>query len=112
LINFRRGDLSKEKKMSNFSRAHDRWLEPPDEPEAVFCDDCGDEMEEGRLTGELLPCGNVFCPSKFKENSTEREMAIELVDALEENRTLKLKLTRSRREVDALVEQYSNSGLG
>ena len=96
----------------NSISGYDKWLTtPPDEPEAIFCVDCGDEMDESYLTGKLLPCGNVFCPSKFEENSTEREMAVELVNALEESRTLKAQLARSRREVARLVEMYSNSGL-
>jgi hypothetical protein len=109
LINFRRGDLSKEKKMSNFSRTHDRWLEPPDEPEAVFCDDCGDEMEEGYLTGELLPCGNAFCPSKF--DGTEKEMAQALVEYMDRAYTYEQRYTHMKNRYDDHVKSLSNSGL-
>jgi len=78
----------------NFARAHDQYLNPPDEPEAVFCEDCGEEMEEGHLTGKLLPCGNVYCPSKFDEGTVEREMAELLVGANETVKSLARKVKR------------------
>lgn len=80
--------------MNNFTRAHDSWLNPPDEPEAVLCEECGEELEQGYHTGKLLPCGNVYCPSKFDKGTVEREMAELLVGATEEVKSLMARVKR------------------
>ena len=35
----------------DFARAHDRWLDPPDEPEIEYrdCDGCGESYQEDQL---------------------------------------------------------------
>jgi hypothetical protein len=76
---------------NNFTRAHNAHLTPPDEPEAVMCEHCGEEMI-AKYDG--MKCFNDFCPSKFDEDSTERAMAIELVEAFEEIESLKAKVKR------------------
>jgi len=75
----------------NFARAHDQYLNPPDEPEAVFCEDCGEEME-AQHSG--MKCGNEFCPSNFDEGTVEREMAELLINAQEEVKRLVKKVRR------------------
>jgi hypothetical protein len=70
----------------NFTRAHNQYLTPPDEPEAVLCNDCGEEMENGET------CKNQYCPAKFE--GVAAEMANELVEALAEVKTLKAKVKR------------------
>ena len=45
----------------------DKYLDPPDEPEAVFCDECGEEMEYnkwGDWMRHYMECRNPFCPGK------------------------------------------------
>jgi len=74
----------------NFARAHDQYLTPPDEPEVVFCEDCGEEME-AQHNG--MKCGNEFCPSNFDEGDA-REMAELLVGAQEEVKSLARKIRR------------------
>lgn len=66
--------------MKNF----DSYYDPPDEPEAVICEECGQEEEiihdwDG---AEDSRCANPFCPAKFID-PTIKEMAEKLVDALD-----------------------------
>ena len=35
--------------MTNFERAHNRWLDPPDEPTHWECDRCGQVFDGGDL---------------------------------------------------------------
>lgn len=91
----------------DFIRGYDKWLTTPPADGPEGCEYCGELPEQDSL-GDYY-CANKFCPEKFQ--GTEQKMAEALVDALEEIRTLKAKLERSRREVASLVEQYSNSGL-
>ena len=79
----------------NFARAHDQYLNPPDEPEAVYCESCGEEMEvkQDWKGNPYAKCKNEFCPGKFI-TGVEREMANELVEAREEVKTLKAKVKR------------------
>ncbi len=76
----------------NFTRAHDQYLTPPEEPEAVLCDDCGEEMEEIDSFGGArdMKCVNQFCPAKFEGDA--REMADQLVWATDEIKSLARKL--------------------
>lgn len=80
--------------MNNFARAHDQYLTPPDEPEAVLCDDCGEEMQEIDSFGGArdMKCVNQFCPGKFEGDA--REMAELLIGAREEVKSLARKLKR------------------
>ena len=80
--------------MNNFARAHDRWLDPPDN-DTEGCEYCGELPEQNSL-GDYY-CANKFCPDKFQ--GKEKEMAEALVDALEAIRTLKAKLARTTRGV-------------
>jgi len=68
--------------------------QPKDEPEAVYCDSCGQEKEvihdwDG---AEDFRCRNKMCPSRFNHGSIEREMAEALVDALDTVSRLKSKV--------------------
>ena len=76
----------------NFARAHNSYLDPPDEPEAVHCDDCGEEMEPKRdLTGDYyVECHNKFCPGKFEGDA--KEMAELLIGANDLVKSLAAKL--------------------
>lgn len=74
----------------------DRYLDPPDEPEAVFCDDCGNEMEifhdwDGAVE---FRCRNRYCPSRFNDGSVEKEMAILILDQLDTIRRMKERIRR------------------
>ena len=64
--------------MNNFTRAHNSYLEPPDDP--PVCDDgCGDSLERG-ATGEWV-CVNTLCPTKFDGDA--KELAAMLIEANE-----------------------------
>ena len=68
-------------------RGYDQWkTAAPDEPEAIHCDDCTEEMEDGET------CKYQYCPGKFE--GVAAEMANELVEALAEVNTLKAKVKR------------------
>lgn len=79
---------------NNFERAHSQWLDPP-EDEKICDDGCGETLVRD-ADGDWV-CSNKFCPSKFSEGSTEREMAEMLVGATETVRSLAAKL-RLRRQ--------------
>lgn len=65
--------------MNNFARAHNQYLEPPDD-DPICEDGCGEALVQD--TNEDWFCNNKFCPLKFNEGSTEREMAELLIGAL------------------------------
>lgn len=65
--------------MNNFARAHDQYLEPPDD-DPVCEDGCGDTLEKD-INGDWF-CPNKFCPLKF--SGTEKEMAEALVGFMED----------------------------
>ena len=75
----------------------DRYLEdkrePPEEPEAKFCDSCDEEMQagnwyEGRgMKLENLHCVNCFCPAKF--DGQAYAMAIALLECKDDIRRMK-----------------------
>lgn len=71
----------------NFVRAHNAYLDPPDEPEAVMCDDCGKEME---IRQGDMKCTNQYCPSKHE--GVAAEMAELLIGAREEVKRLAAKV--------------------
>lgn len=89
--------------MNKFTRAHNAYLEPPDEPEAVFCEECGEEMENGET------CKYQFCPSKFEGDA--KEMAYMLIGATEEVKSLAQQLRRVKMKHAQLIDAMSNSGL-
>ena len=78
--------------------------QPPDEPEAQFCEDCGEEMEEdewGDWMKHYMKCTNKFCPSKFGlHNQVVQNMAVKIVELKEDLERAKrqLKMTRSQHE--------------
>ena len=74
----------------NFTRAHDQYLTPPDEPEAVLCEDCGEEMTDDK-SGTLV-CYYNFCPAKF--TGTAQEMAIELYRLKDDKNILAARVKR------------------
>ena len=76
--------------MNNFARAHDRYLEPPDD-DPVCEDGCGETLVRDRLGGELF-CSNKFCPLKFNEGTIEREMAEMLIGAYEQIDSMRRRL--------------------
>lgn len=83
--------------MNNFARAHDRYLEPPDDD--PICEDaCGQTLERD-IEGEWV-CVNRFCPTKFQ--GVEKEMAEALVDALDAADDLRI----LKRRYLALNEKY------
>jgi len=75
--------------MTNFSRAHDRYLDPPDD-DPICEDGCGEAMTRD-ITGEWY-CANKFCPSKFE--GVEKEMAEMLIGANETVKHLAEKVRR------------------
>jgi len=62
--------------------------QPPDEPEARYCDDCGEEVDSD------CSCNNVFCPSRF--SGVPKEMAVEIVELKEKVSRLELQLKQAR----------------
>jgi hypothetical protein len=68
--------------------------QPPDEPEAKFCESCGEELDEESCSflGNYWKCPNPFCPTQFQAHNNPQvvmEMAVKLVEVLEENHILK-----------------------
>jgi len=75
--------------------------QPPDEPEAQFCEDCGEEMEEdkwGDWMKHYMKCTNVMCPSKFNAGEVVFDLAVKIVELKGDLERAKrqLKLTRSQ----------------
>ena len=71
--------------------------QPPEYPEAIFCDDCGEETEviQDYWGGaESFVCKNPMCPIQFNVLSIEWEMAVLIVELKEENHKLKIKANR------------------
>jgi hypothetical protein len=97
--------------MNNFARAHNSYLNPPDEPEAVLCESCGEEMEVLRDRGGeyYTQCLYQWCPAKFEGDAAE--MAEMLIGATETVKKLARQLKNKTRELDHIVEALSNSGL-
>jgi threonine synthase len=99
----------------NFTRAHDQYLNTPDELEAVLCDDCGEEMEQRWTAHAPLQhvkewkCTNQYCPAKF--DGVAAEMAELLIGANETVKSLAAKVKRAEKQYANLVEAVKNSGL-
>lgn len=77
---------------------NDRYLDPPDEPEAELCQSCGVELE-WRITTLIplrgdLACLNPFCPDKH--SGVAKEMAELIVD------TLSLRVKMLKRMIDTV----------
>lgn len=82
--------------MEKFGKSHSQYLDPPEEPEAVFCEDCGKEMEQIDSFGGLrdMKCVNPYCPAKHE--GVAKEMAEMLIGAEETVKSLALQLTNIR----------------
>lgn len=94
--------------MNNFARAHDRWLEPPDD-DPVCEDGCGETLVRDPYTYEWI-CENKFCPTKF--DGVEKEMAEALVEYMDRAYTYEQRYTHMKQKYETLVETVvKNSGL-
>ena len=71
---------------------HDRYYDPPDEPEAPICESCGYEMPILDDFGgqKYTECVNPFCPDKH--TGIAKEMAERIVELEEENGLLRNKV--------------------
>ena len=69
----------------------DKYLDPPDEPEAEFCESCGHEMEEIDNFGEGgrdMKCTNLLCPDKHTGAAKAlAEHIVELEDIIERQKS-------------------------
>lgn len=69
------------------------YYDPPDEPEAEYCEECGEELMDGDSS-----CTNRYCPSKF-DNDITRELAMEIVD-------LRTSLNEMKRKAESWKNLY------
>jgi hypothetical protein len=90
--------------MDNFDRAQRDYENPPDEEEAIFCEDCGQEVEyrlydivATKFIKDSFRCTNVMCPSKFNGGEVALDMAVLIVEQKESIESLQntLKYVRS-----------------
>ena len=71
----------------------DKYLDPPDEPEAQYCESCGKEMEimdEFGEGGKYVKCVNPLCPDKFTGGA--KALAEKIVELEEDNLTLQARI--------------------
>ena len=80
--------------MDNFARAHDQYLNPPDD-DPVCEDGCGETMVKD-IEGEWY-CPNKFCPLKFDGDA--REMAEMLTGANETVKSLVKRIHNLKTEI-------------
>lgn len=85
--------------MNNFARAHNSYLEPPDD-DPICEDGCGEYMERD-MEGEWY-CANKFCPLKFQ--GIEKEMAERLLEAKDTIRQLEGRVNHWRIQYEMLKE--------
>ena len=94
----------------------DKYLDPPEEPEAQFCEDCGKEMVEGNwyqgrgLKLENLHCPNRYCPAKH--TGIAQELAGELLrsEEITERLEVRVKWFLARvRFLEELVERLEKN---
>ena len=82
--------------------------QPPDEPEAQFCEDCGEEMEEdkwGDWMKHYMKCTNKFCPSKFNAGEVAFDMAEYLAEVEQDLRDTKAALKYAWVYITKLTEK-------
>jgi hypothetical protein len=72
----------------SFERAHNQYLDPPDEP--PVCEECFEPLTKD-ITDEYV-CENKYCP--LKHEGAAREMAEDLIGARETIKSLAAKLRR------------------
>lgn len=91
--------------MNGFDRAQRDWETPPDIPEAVFCDECGDELEIlDDFGGErYTECVNEFCPTKFDYRSISQQMAIILIEQEQDIEKLQVKIRQLEYKLKHIV---------
>lgn len=85
--------------------------QPPDEPEAQFCEDCGEEMEyhfgnEETWDDSYFKCNNKFCPSKIEIGANPKvviAMARYLVEVEQDLRDAKADLKYAEARITNLV---------
>jgi hypothetical protein len=81
----------------NFARAHNKWLEPPDED--PYCEDgCGDTLVRD-IEGEWV-CENRYCPKKFQ--GVEQEMAFLVAEYKDTIEYLRRQSNRMQHEINEL----------
>ncbi len=78
----------------------DKYLEPPDEPEAQYCESCGHEMSSVYPDNSDLHCFNLFCPDKHTG------VAKEIADALADSRATVGDLKRQILHLKRLLTIY------
>ena len=91
--------------MNNFARAHNSYLEPPDD-DPVCEDGCGDTLVRDPWTHEWN-CENKFCPTKFQ--GVEKEMAevlVEFMDRAKDVSILKRQYLALDKKHDALKLEF------
>ena len=74
-----------------------KYLDPPD-PDPVCEDGCGETLQHD-ITGEWV-CVNKYCPLKFDEGSTAREMAEMLIGAQETIKSMRRKFYKFPARLD------------
>ena len=81
--------------------------QPPDEPEAQFCEDCGEEMEEVHDWDGVSShrCTNVMCPSKFNAGEVAFDMAEYLAEVEQDLRDTKAALKYAWVYITKLTEK-------
>ena len=89
--------------MNNFARAHNSYLEPPDD-DPVCEDGCGDTLEKD-INGNWV-CANIFCPLKFQ--GVEKAMAEALVEYMDKAYTSEKRLHRWKLELDDLKQEIAD----
>ena len=88
--------------MNNFARAHNKWLEPPDD--GPVCEDgCGDTLVRDWTDGSWY-CENKFCPTKFQ--GVEKEMAEALVEYMDRAYTYEQRYTHMKRNFELYRENH------
>jgi len=78
---------------------HDHYYDAPEEPEAVICEACGEEMEvRYEPPYNITKCNNAFCPNKYSGRT--KEMAECIVELREEVEELKSKVKQLQRRLE------------
>lgn len=73
----------------NFERAHNQYLEPPDDD--PVCEFCGETLVPD-LNADWF-CNNKFCPAQFQ--GVEKEMAELILELKDKIETLEWKIRRN-----------------
>ena len=90
--------------MTDAFRNYDQWLTtPPDEPEAIICEDCGQEEDiiDKSPSQGWTKCNNPICPGKHQ--GIAKEMAEKLIELQQD--VDRLKSEKKRLEQNARVHK-------